>query len=258
MAKSAKDKALRNGQARSASRSAGGRRVSKRQKPVTDIIPAKICSQLLAAINTSAPLLKDARELDRRFGIQAMYGVSHQRLWTFLKRSHQATKHDRAGANKKNSDEQAGNTAQCHADKAVEESHAQSGEEKESSNALVSKYRKRQLSVGAILDTTFGQLAKCNPDLWDRRAYLMLIGTLYEKLAINEDDLPTDELVALAKVLAENRRAEAHIRKAPVDVEAASPADNKGDPSDVLAEAVRRIYGAEVKIDGESAVASAP
>ena len=36
--------------------------------------------------------------------------------------------------------------------------------------------RRRQQSVAAILDRTFGQWAESNPDLWERRAYLMLIG----------------------------------------------------------------------------------
>ena len=44
------------------------------------------------------------------------------------------------------------------------------------------EFRRRQVSVAAILDETFGELAKCDPDLWERRAYLMLIGLVYEKL----------------------------------------------------------------------------
>lgn len=66
-------------------------------------------------------------------------------------------------------------------------------------------FRQRQVSVAAILDETFGELAKCDPDLWERRAYLMLIGLVYEKLATCESTLPTDELISLAKALAENR-----------------------------------------------------
>ena len=67
---------------------------------------------------------------------------------------------------------------------------------------------------------------------------------MYEKLATNEEELSTDELIALAKALAENRRA--NVR----------PSSSKGQPSDNteatpstgelpgrFADAVRQVYG---------------
>jgi hypothetical protein len=108
----------------------------------------------------------------------------------------------------------------------------------------VHAHRRRQESVAAILDQTFGQLPKCSPDLWERWAYLMLVGLLYERLATNEAELSTDELVALSKALAENRRAEARLRDNHRPKEAAGDATA---PSHKLpsqfADIVRQVYG---------------
>ena len=107
-------------------------------------------------------------------------------------------------------------------------------------------HRRRQASVSAILDETFGQLATCKPELWDRRAYLMLVGLVYERLATNEKDLPTEELVALAKVLAESRRAQSRPRDS-VGVEEApgSKASRDGPLPDRFADIVRQVYGTD-------------
>ena len=107
-------------------------------------------------------------------------------------------------------------------------------------------HRHRQATVSAILDETFGQLATCKPELWDRRAYLMLVGLVYERLATNEEDLPTEELVALAKVLAESRRAQSRPRDS-VAVEEApgSKASRDGPLPDRFADIVRQIYGTD-------------
>ncbi|MDO8630534.1 MAG: hypothetical protein Q7R41_08570, partial [Phycisphaerales bacterium] len=45
------------------------------------------------------------------------------------------------------------------------------------SESNIGAFRRRQASVAVILDRTFGSMAKCNPELWERRAYLMLMGT---------------------------------------------------------------------------------
>ena len=105
-------------------------------------------------------------------------------------------------------------------------------------------HRRRQISVADILDRTFGTLAKCSPDLWEQRAYLMLVGLVYERLAVHEDDITTDDLVTLAKVLAESRRAAARTRESkPISdaAQADQPAD--GQLPDRFADAVRQIYG---------------
>ena len=36
-------------------------------------------------------------------------------------------------------------------------------------NHRLANHRRRQASVSTILDQTFGQLASCSPDLWERR-----------------------------------------------------------------------------------------
>lgn len=108
----------------------------------------------------------------------------------------------------------------------------------------ISAHRRRMASVAAFLNETFGRFGESNPDLWDRRAYLMIVGVVYERLAANESELSTDELVALSKVLAESRRAEAQSRKAQATENGAS---GKASPSDELpenfAETVRQVYG---------------
>ena len=105
-------------------------------------------------------------------------------------------------------------------------------------------HRRRQASVATILDKTFGKLAESDAQLWDHRAYLMLVGLVYERLATNEQELSTDELVALAKILAENRRAEA---RRPQGKQTADkdepPTTNDGPLPKPFADAVREVYG---------------
>jgi len=97
-------------------------------------------------------------------------------------------------------------------------------------------FRQRQASVTAIIEKTFGTLGDEQPALWERRAYLMLVGMVYERLAIHEDELPTAELVALAKILAESRRAQNQKQEAL-------------EPAPLLEEqvetAVREVYGVQ-------------
>lgn len=112
----------------------------------------------------------------------------------------------------------------------------------------VPEHRRRQASVAAILDSTLGQLAQCNPDLWERRAYLMLVGIVYERLALHEDEIATDELIALAKALAENRRVEINHRKHQMSVdhvESTPPGD--GPLPRRFADVVRQVYGVEIE-----------
>ncbi len=120
-------------------------------------------------------------------------------------------------------------------------------------SARVGAHHRRQASVGAILDQTFGRLAKCSPDLWERRAYLMLVGLVYERLATNEDEISTEELVILAKVLAENRRVEARLKDTHVPPEATGPATPRTRAlPDNLADVVRQVYGTNLQLgEGE-------
>ena len=105
-------------------------------------------------------------------------------------------------------------------------------------------HRTRQASVASILDAAFGCLADCSPELWERRAYLMLVGMVYERLGAGEQEIPTDELVALAKVLAENRRVEVRSRAGDSPGRAVEPgARNDGPLPERFADIVRQVYG---------------
>lgn len=116
----------------------------------------------------------------------------------------------------------------------------------------VAVHRHRQASVAAILDQTFGELAKCNPGLWDRRAYLMLVGLVYERLATNEHEIATDELIALAKILAENRRTEARLGDQPrPSGDSQRQAANERLPAN-FADIVRQVYGTNFQAPGET------
>ena len=113
----------------------------------------------------------------------------------------------------------------------------------------VQDHHRRQASVAAILDQTLGHFAKSDPHLWERRAYLMLMGLVYERLATNKKEIPTEELVKLAKVLAENRRAEARtqgnhrISETPESLQSST-----GKLPDHLADVVRQVYGTHLQV----------
>jgi hypothetical protein len=109
-------------------------------------------------------------------------------------------------------------------------------------------HRARQASVSSILDATFGRLAQCSPDLWGYRAYLLLVGMVYERLALNENEISTDELVALAKVIAENRRLEVRLREMEGDSKPSAPCPKTGERlPDSLNDAVRQVYGTNLQ-----------
>lgn len=119
----------------------------------------------------------------------------------------------------------------------------------------LANHRRRQASVSSILDETFGQLAACSPDLWERRAYLMLVGLVYERLALHEDEISTEELISLSKALAENRRVELNQRKLRQgdDTTQAGVSDDEKLPKH-FADSVRQVYGLDVEDHGETKV----
>ena len=108
----------------------------------------------------------------------------------------------------------------------------------------IDSYRQRMASVAGVLNEMFGALGESNPELWDRRAYLMIVALVYDRLVSDKSVLPTEELVTLSKVLAESRRAEAQSRKTHA---AKDDTTDKESPSDELpenfAETVRQVYG---------------
>lgn len=107
----------------------------------------------------------------------------------------------------------------------------------------VASHRHRQASVASILDATFGRLAECHPDLWDRRAYMMLVGIVYERLALQECDIDNSELTALAKILAEGRRAQG---RGSSNVDGSDPSadgSRNGKLPNRFADVVKQVYG---------------
>jgi hypothetical protein len=105
----------------------------------------------------------------------------------------------------------------------------------------VKSLRERQESLKKILDRTFGPEGKKNPNLWEKRAYLMLVGLLYERLATNENEVSTEELTALSKMLAEQRRAEAQSRGS--SEKEAQAVGAGGELPEDFGEVVKQIYG---------------
>jgi hypothetical protein len=120
----------------------------------------------------------------------------------------------------------------------------------------VAAQHRRQESNAVLLNETLGPFAKSHPELWDQRAYLMLIGILYERLATNEKEISTDELVALSRMLVENRRVEARLRDGRTD--AASPETcGSGELPEQFEDIVRRVYGTNFRDPGEGNVEAA-
>ena len=96
-------------------------------------------------------------------------------------------------------------------------------------------------------------MAECSPDLWGRRAYLMLVGLVYERLAAGHDEVPTEEIVALAKVLAENRRVEVRLQEMDGRKRTESESDSGSGPlPERFGEIVREVYGTNFQHTGDA------
>jgi hypothetical protein len=116
-------------------------------------------------------------------------------------------------------------------------------EAKEGWKGRVQAHRQRQALVARILNRTFGRFAKSNPELWERRTYLMLVGLMYQWLATNDEEISTDELVALSKALAEQRRAEAQAGDGGGGQPRQAGGGDEGELPNNFAEIVRQVYG---------------
>lgn len=129
---------------------------------------------------------------------------------------------------------------------------SQRGPAAEPTAAAVNSHRARQATVATILEQVFGAFADMKPHLWERRAYLLLVGSVYERLATN-DEVTTDELVKLARVLAEHRRLKA---SAGEDTDTGDREDTPGNGRlpNGLADAVRDLYGTAAESDNEEAL----
>lgn len=209
---------------RSGSPSAGGAGALRR-------IPAEVLREIDAVLADRPRITKTFVEtVDARFSICGRFGLVHDELGELLRERRRVVLSRASGAE-------------------AEEGSGAGG-------VTLREYRARQLSVAAILDSVFGKLAKCDPSLWERRAYLLLVGMVYERLAASPDEVETDELVKLAKALASARRAIAKgPAKGPVaegQAEASLVDEDAGELPPRLARAVRMVYG----MAGESAEAT--
>ncbi|MDO8632829.1 MAG: hypothetical protein Q7R41_20290, partial [Phycisphaerales bacterium] len=77
-----------------------------------------------------------------------------------------------------------------------------------------------------------------------------------ERLAAGPEDIPTDELIALAKALAENRRVEARSRDGRTDPDSAGVRGG-GDLPEHFGGIVRQLYGTNFCDPGEGNVETA-
>ena len=232
------------------------------------LLPESIITEVRSQIAADTQITPGLVErLDRELQITKRCGVSQKRLQNYLDRVRSAAQAAPAQGARSNTPttptREPSDSASESPDSTAEPSEATSGPSDPTSESThpttgpadeLKDQRQRQLCIAAILDETFGQFAKSDPNLWSRRAYLMLVGVVYERLATSKKELSTDELIALAKVLAANRRAEAQLRKdRRPDDEPETPAPvPKGDLPEHLREAIRQIYGTNPPVTSEA------
>jgi len=108
------------------------------------------------------------------------------------------------------------------------------------------EHRLRQEKIAGILEKVFGPFADSNPDLWEHRAYLMLIGTVHNYLAFGGDGISAKELTDLAKVLSDNRGTSktGGARKDPRTGGSSAPEEDDPRP---LSELVQEVYGTKIE-----------
>jgi hypothetical protein len=197
----------------------------KSRRPVEKLLPRSVQAAIRERLRQAGPVTAELLdEITRRHDLDTAYGLSKRRIRSFLVRLHVA-----AGDPQRNA--------------AGEDPPTEPSWERQ-----LQAHRARQASVASILDATFGKLAQCSPDLWGYRAYLMLIGLVYDRLAANEEGISTTELVALAKVIAENRRLEVRLREAADEAKADSSPTRSDQPlPQCLQDVVRQVYGTNLQ-----------
>ena len=248
--------------------------------PVEELIPAEVVAAVKkAAKSTETKTATLAQELDERLDIAGRYGVSRRRLKAYLDplvsaasrkpKSVDSSGVDDTPADAPNADGPSPPSTDAPPPSSRSRKKARLGgtsartgtkgkrvadterETEEEWQAKLRARRERQVSVSSILDAAFGSLGKCNPDLWERRTYLMVVGMVYDRLAASEDEISTADLVALAKVLAEQRRSAARDRTdgrvvgngdGPADPGAENPVRD-GRLPDRFGDIVRQLYG---------------
>ena len=207
------------------------RRSISNRTPIEKLLPPEITDELRRVAGLVTPITPEVvEELDRRFSLTRQHGVSRRRLGNYVRRL-QRSKESEPGS--------AGSSSPCAQRAAPEET--------------LQDRRTRQAHVAEILQVTFGDLASCNPELWDRRAYLMLVGLVYERLAVGEEEISTEEVVALAKVLSESRRIALKANEAvQAGDENGKNNGRRGPLPNRFAEVVRQVYGTNFHSPPES------
>ncbi len=217
----------------------------RRRVSVDEILPPTLIEEIQGFVHAApAVTAKLVKELDDRFDIEDRFGVSRRRLRNYVQTLHdKSAPSPRGGAQPKSSAQRNGSI----------DNVPVPDESKPVGGARLRAHRLRQASIASILDATFGSLADCSPELWDRRAYLMLVGMVYDRLALAEDELPSEELIALAKVLAEARRAEVRAREHERSNESQDSAPPPTGPlPENFADIVRQVYGTNFHAPSES------
>ncbi|MBI1826144.1 MAG: hypothetical protein HY287_04245 [Planctomycetes bacterium] len=114
----------------------------------------------------------------------------------------------------------------------------------DSANQCVHDLHERQACVSKILEKVFRPLEECDPKLWRRRAYLLLIAIVYERMAMDRSEISTKELTELAKVLTQNDGKGRKGRSPKANSKTRVPTAENGA---ALHEAVRELYGTNLK-----------
>jgi hypothetical protein len=118
----------------------------------------------------------------------------------------------------------------------------------EEERGQVRRYRERQGIVRDVIEATFGELGKSNPELWERRAYLALVGLVYGTLV--QEVVRIEEWVALGKLLAEGKRA--HSRDREEADKARHAIDTHAELPATLESTIQELYGVARKSETDS------
>lgn len=113
------------------------------------------------------------------------------------------------------------------------------GREGDAWSQRLAEHRSRQASVATILERLAGPLSACRPHLWGKRAWWMLIGLIYERLATDAEGISTGDLLTMARVLTESAEG--------ADRKRASGRKSRRAREAALPDVVRRLYGIELR-----------
>lgn len=212
------------------------------RRPVARILPRELVAQLAAFANDHARI-SDAVVLqaDRQYDVTARFDISKLRLRNFLKRCRARSTAPLVAEPPSKAEVAVVAPGRPEPDRSFEE--------------RLREHRRRQVSLACILDTTFGHIGRCSPDLWERRAYLLLVGLVYERLATGKADISTGDLVSLAKVLTDLRRSEQREAKHDAAASSRAPAVSpEGQLPSQLADVVRQVYGTKLGTESQEDV----